>query len=271
MNVQTVMQRNSVRVLGQDNGPALVLMQGFGCDQVIWTRLLPYFTDVYRVVLFDHVGTGGSDAEAYAAPKYAAMEGYLEDLAEIMDVLDLRDVTVVGHSIAGAMALAVSVQNPRIARLVLLCASPCYLNDEGYVGGFRAQDIERVLDAVESNYPLFVQGMSTAIAGADTDSAVTKELTANMCRLNPAYVRDFLQMSFTADVRQLLPQVAVPALILQSRFDPLTPESASQFLHQHLPHGTLVELKARGNMPHLSSPSETAAAILQYLKAVIRA
>lgn len=267
MKTSAVIQRNNVRVLGRADGPVLLLVQGFGCDQVIWNRILPFFTDTYKVVLFDHVGTGGADPDAYGAAKYAALEGYLEDLAEILNVLDVQDATVVGHSIAGTMALAVSTRSPRIARLVLVCTSPCYVNDEGYIGGFRPEDIEGVLDAVEANYPLWARAMAPTIAGEDPDSEVSAELAENMCRLHPECVRDFLQMSFAADVRQLLPQVPVPALILQSPGDPLTPESASLFLHKHLPRSTRVELKALGNMPHLSSPRETAEAILEYMEA----
>ncbi|WP_230022672.1 alpha/beta fold hydrolase [Arthrobacter sp. zg-Y769] len=269
--MQAVIQRNNVRVLGRTDGPVLLLAQGFGCDQVIWNRILPFFTDAYKVVLFDHVGTGGADPEAYDDAKYADFDAFLADLNEIIDVLDLHDATVLGHSIAGTMALAAATRSPRITRLVLLCASPCYVSDEGYSGGLQPEDIEDVLNTVETNYPLWARAMAPAIAGEDPGSVVSDELAENMCRLRPEYVRGFLEMSFAADVRQLLPQVLVPTLILQSRGDPLTPEPASLFLHTHLPQSTRVDLKARGNMPHLSSPRETAGAILEYLEAGTRA
>lgn len=268
VNAEMVFRRNNVQVLGRSDGPALLLVQGFGCDQVIWNRLLPFLADTYKVVLLDHVGTGGADPDAYAAAKYAFLEGHLGDFTEILDVLGVQDATVVGHSIGGTLALAAAARSPRIARLVLLCTSPCYLNDEGYVGGFRPEDIAVVLDAVDANYPLWAKMMAPAVAGADAGSEVSAELTENMCRLHPEYVRDFLQMSFAADVRHLLPRVSVPALILQSWGDPLTPEAASRYLHEHLPGSTLKSLDTNGNMPHLSAPGLTAAAILDYLESV---
>ncbi|MCC3300740.1 alpha/beta fold hydrolase [Arthrobacter sp. zg-Y895] len=268
MNAQAVIQRNNVRVLGRPDGPVLLLVQGFGCDQVIWDPILPAFTDTYKVVLFDHVGTGAADPEAYNAAKYADLEGYLGDLTEVLDALELQDATIVGHSIAGTMALAASVRSPRIACLILLCTSPCYLNDEGYSGGFAPGDIQNVIDAVEANYPLWARTMSAGIAGADAGPEVNDMLADRLCRLHPEYVRDFLRMSFATDIRHLLPQVSVPALVLQPRADPLTPEAASLYLHQHLPGSTLVELETRGNMPHIINPRETAEAILQYLPTV---
>lgn len=266
MNINAVIQRNNVQVLGQKDGPALLLVQGFGCDQVIWDRVLPYFTETYKVVLFDHVGTGGAAPDAYDPVRYASLDGYLEDLVGILDVLDLRDATIVAHSIAGMMALGASVDNPRIGQLVLLCTSPCYLNHEGYDGGFQPEDIDAVLEAVQANYPLWAAAMAPGITGSPAGSLLSAELTERICRLDPEHVRDFLQMSFASDVRQLLVHVPVPTLILQTQDDPLTPESASHYMHERLARSTLTKLDVRGNMPHISAPLKTLETILAHLQ-----
>lgn len=267
MNAARVIQRNNVRVVGRADGPALVLVQGFGCDQVIWDRVLPWFTDTYKVVLLDHVGTGGADPQAYDPDKYAALSAYQADLEEVLEALDLRDATILGHSIAGSMALASAADNPRIGRLVLVCTSARYLNDEGYGGGFEPADIDGVLAAVQANYPLWAAAMAPGIVGEAPGSALSAELAERMCRLRPEYVVDFLRMSFRADVRDLLPRVRVPVLILQAPADPLTPEPASRYLHEHLPSSSLMLLEAPGNMPHVHSPQKTAEAVLAYLSA----
>lgn len=270
MDTNAVIQRNNVRVLGRSSGPALVLVQGFGCDQVIWDRILPDLTDYFKVVLLDHVGTGGSSTDAYDPVRYASLDRYRHDLVEVLDALELQDAVVLGHTIAGAMALAATLESPRIGRLILLCTSPRYLNDDGYAGGFEPRDLESVLTALEANYPLWAASMAPRVTGSAAGSALSRELTERLCRLHPDYVRDFLRMSFTADVRHLLPQVHVPSLILQTSADPLTPESASRYLHEHLAESTFRELDARGSMPHLNSPRTTAEAILEYLGLVPR-
>lgn len=266
MNVDTVIARNNVRVLGQADGQPLVLIQGFGCDQVIWDRMLPEFTDSYKVVLFDHVGTGGSDPAAYHPAKYGSLDGYLSDLTEILEALDLKDAVLVGHTVAGAMALAASVDNPRIAQLVLLCTSSSYLNDGSYVGGFQREDIDGILNAVRSNVSLWVAGMAPAVTGSPAGSGLSMELTERVCRLRPEYVHDFLRMSLTTDIRHLLPRVNIPALILQTAADPLTPGTASLYLHEHLAGSTFEVLDVEGSMPHANSPLTTASAIRTYLE-----
>ena len=265
MDTDAVLQRNNVRVLGRSSGPALVLVQGFGCDQVIWDRILPDLTKDFKVVLLDHVGTGGSRAEAYDPVRYSSLDRYRNDLVEVLDALELQDAAVLGHTIAGAMALAATLVTPRIGRLILLCTSPRYLNDDGYAGGFEPEDLESVIDSLEANYPLWAASVAPGVTGSAAGSALSSELTERLCRLHPDYVRDFLRVSFTADVRQLLPQVRVPSLVLQTGADPLTPQGASRYLHEHLAGSAFQELDARGSMPHLNSPRTTAAAILEYL------
>ena len=140
-----ILARNNVRLVGPSDGPVLMLAQGFGCDQVVWHRILPFLQEC-RLVLFDHAGTGGADISAYSAEKYSSLDGYLEDLTGILDALDLREVTLVGHTVAGMMGIAAAAAgNARITRLALIGASACYRNIPGdrYAGGLSAGDIEK--------------------------------------------------------------------------------------------------------------------------------
>ena len=65
--------RNNVRVSGNPDGRPMVFAHGFGCDQSMWRYVAPAFEDEYRVVLFDHVGAGGSDVSAYGPTDYGSL------------------------------------------------------------------------------------------------------------------------------------------------------------------------------------------------------
>ena len=65
----------------------MVFAHGFGCDQNMWRFVAPEFEDRFKVVLFDHVGAGGSDLSAYDTRKYSTLSGYAEDMVEIGRVL----------------------------------------------------------------------------------------------------------------------------------------------------------------------------------------
>ena len=61
----------------------MVFAHGFGCDQNMWRFVAPAFEDDHRVVLFDHVGAGGSDLRAYDPERYGTLGGYADDVVEI--------------------------------------------------------------------------------------------------------------------------------------------------------------------------------------------
>ncbi len=263
-----VSARNNVRILGNDAGPVVMFGHGFGCDQGMWRRVLPYFTENYRVVLFDHVGAGGSDKTAYTQAKYASLDGYVQDLLEICTELDLQDVTFVGHSVSAMMAVAAAAEAPeRFANLVLLASSPSYMDrpEDGYTGGFSAADIDELLVSLDANYLVWAAAMAPMIMGNPDSPELHNELEGSFCRLDPAVARDFASVSFRSDVREQLADVKVPSLILQCSEDLLAPPHIGAYTQEKMPNATLVQLRATGHLPHVSAPAETAEAILSYL------
>lgn len=260
--------RNNVTVLGAADGPVLVFVHGFGCDQGMYRRVLPFFVDSFRVVLFDHVGSGGSTLESYDPVVYGSLERYTTDLLEVCDALELTDVTVVGHSVAAMMAIAASVRRPELfARLVLLAPSPSYLDDAaaGYVGGLSEGDVQDLLRSLDDNHLAWASMMAPVVMGNQDDPELADELEASFCRVDPQVMRTFARVAFLSDVRHMLADVTVPSLILQCSSDALAPQEVGEFLHDQLAGSSLQVLSATGHMPQVSAPRETAEAILRYL------
>ena len=104
-------------------------------------------------MLFDHVGAGGSDLTAYSPSRHGRLEGYAEDVTEILDALDLPPAVFVGHSVSAMIGVLAAVARPeRFDRLVLVCPSPRYIDDEGYRGGFSQAEIDELLETMDGNY-----------------------------------------------------------------------------------------------------------------------
>jgi sigma-B regulation protein RsbQ len=263
-----VSARNNVRIIGNSAGPVVMFGHGFGCDQEMWRRVVPYFTADYRVVLFDHVGAGGSDKGAYSRAKYATLDGYVQDVLEICADLDLREVTFVGHSVSAMMGVAAAAAAPdTFANLILLASSPSYMDrpEDGYTGGFSAADIDELLISLDANYLVWAAAMAPMIMGNPESPELHNELEGSFCRLDPAVARDFARVSFKSDVRDQLADVKVPSLILQCSDDLLAPPHIGTYTLGKMPDATLVQLRATGHLPHVSAPAETAEAILSYL------
>jgi sigma-B regulation protein RsbQ len=261
-------ERHHVVLHGAETGQPMMFAHGFGCDQNMWRFVWPSFAEEYRIVLFDHIGSGASDSAAYDPQRYSSLRGYADDVLAICQELDLKDVVFVGHSVSAMIGVLAAAEEPdRFSRLVLVGPSPRYIDDEGYVGGFSRQDIDGLLDSLASNYLGWSSAMAPAIMGNPERPELGEELTNSFCRADPEIARQFAEVTFLSDNRRDLARVKTPALILQCADDVIAPQPVGQYVHDQLADSKLVLMKATGHCPNLSAPQETVAAIREYLQA----
>lgn len=244
----------------------MVFAHGFGCDQNMWRFVAPAFQDEARTVLFDHVGAGASDLTAYDPDKYATLQGYADDLVEICREIGLKDAIFVGHSVSSMIGVLASLSDPSLfSTLILVGPSARYIDDEGYHGGFTAEDIEDLLATMADNHLGWSAAMAPVIMGNPDHPELGEELTASFCRTDPAIARDFARVTFTSDNRADLSKVAIPALILQCRDDVIASERVGAYVRDHIAGSELVMLDATGHCPNLSAPQAVVAAIRAFV------
>lgn len=245
----------------------MLFAHGFGCDQTMWRFVAPAFEDDYRVVLFDYVGSGRSDLKAYDAERYAHLNGYAQDVLDIIEALDLQDVIYVGHSVSSMIGALAARQAPeRFAHLLMIGPSPCYLNDGEYVGGFDRPDLEGLLDLMDKNYIGWASVLAPVIMKNDDRPGLTQELEESFCSTDPVIARRFAEATFFSDNRSDLSSVPVPALVMQCSDDAIAPDAVGEYVHDHLPVSTFRKLVATGHCPHMSHPEETIAVMKAYLE-----
>jgi sigma-B regulation protein RsbQ len=258
-------RRHNIDVTGE--GPStIVFAHGFGCDQHMWRLLAPHFSHCYRTVLFDLVGSGASDLQAYDRDKYATLHGHAADLLEIVEVHARGPVVLVGHSVSSMIGMLACINAPeRFAALVMVGPSPCYINDDGYVGGFSGADIESLLDTLESNYLGWSSSMAPAIMGAPDQPELGQELTNSFCRTDPDIAKHFARVTFLSDHRAELASLTTPTLILQCSDDLIAPCSVGEYMARTIPNSVLQIIDNVGHCPHLSAPSPSIDAVESFL------
>ena len=258
--------RNHVQVTGEGTRP-MMFAHGFGCDQNMWRFVAPAFMRDYRGVLFDYVGAGRSDLRAYSPERYGDLRGYAQDVLEICEALDLRDLTFVGHSVSAMIGVLAAIRAPeRFARLILLAPSPRYINDPpAYVGGLERREVEGLLDMMDRNYLGWAQLLAPQIMQNPERPELAGELASSFCSTDPVIARQFARVTFFSDNRRDLARIPVPSLILQCSDDLLAPTSVGEYMHRSAPNSTLRVMQATGHCPHLSDPAETIALMREYL------
>ena len=264
-NNMLLQKRNNAVVTGIGTR-VMLFAHGFGCDQHMWRLVAPDFEDDYKVVLFDHVGAGKSDLAAYEPSRYKELDGYADDIIALAHEMKLTEIIFVGHSVSAMIGAIAAQKAPGLfSALIMVAPSPCYINEEDYVGGFTREEVNELLDSLESNHLGWSLTMAPVIMGNPERQELSTELSNSFCRTDPAIARQFARATFLTDKRNILPQIVTPTLILQCSDDVIAPLEVGQYMHQNIPGSTLVVMKATGHCPNLSAPEETTGLIKEFL------
>lgn len=261
----SIIKRHNANEKGAAARP-MVFAHGFGCDQNMWRFVAPAFEAEYRVILFDHVGAGGSDLSAYDPVKYSSLDGYADDVIELCRALRVRAGVFVGHSVSAMIGVLASKRAPELFdELILIGPSPRYVDEGDYVGGFSEAQIEELLEFLDTNHMGWSQAMAPVIVGNPDRPELGEELTNSFCRTDPEIAKRFARTTFLADNRVDLAGVAPRCLVLQCLDDVIAPRAVGEYVHDHLPDSELVLLEATGHCPNLSAPEETVSAMKAFL------
>jgi sigma-B regulation protein RsbQ len=260
-------RRNNVVVKGNPDGRIMLFAHGFGCSQQAWRLVAPAFEADYRVVLFDHVGAGGSDLTAYDPRKYDSLDGYADDVLQIVDALGAEDVVFVGHSVSAMIGVLAANRRPELFdQLVLVGPSPRYVNDVDYQGGFDRADIDSLLDSLDANYFGWSASFAPVIMGNPDRPELGESLAEDFCRIDPSIARHFARVTFLSDNRRDLHAVTVPTHVIQSSNDVIAPLEVGRYVHESIPNSRLTILDASGHLPILSGADELVRAIRSGLR-----
>ena len=263
-----VLTRNNVVSFGDGIRP-MIFAHGFGCDQNMWRYITPAFEKDYKIILFDYIGAGKSDILSYNPERYSTLNGYAHDVLEICESMDLRDTIFVGHSVSSMIGLLAAIEKPEyFSQLIMVGPSPCYINDDNYLGGFQRTDIESLLETMEKNYIGWANFLAPQIMGNPERSELSEELKESFCSTDPLIAHQFAKTTFFSDNRSDIMKLKIPSLIMQCSDDIIAPLQVGDYLHANLPDSKLKVMKATGHCPHLSEPEETILIIKEYLGSV---
>ncbi|MBW4665067.1 MAG: alpha/beta hydrolase [Chroococcus sp. CMT-3BRIN-NPC107] len=263
----SILKRNNVNILGKGE-QTLIFAHGFGSEQSAWRHQVAAFAPNYHIVLFDHVGAGKSDFNAYSPHRYSSLYSYAEDLLDLCAELKLTNCILLGHSVSGMISLLAALVEPDLfSKLIFIGASPRYLNDREYIGGFARTDLDALYAAMSANYYSWASGFAPLIMGNRDRPELAEEFARTLTAIRPDIAQAVARVIFESDYRQELPRLQVPTLILQPSNDPAVPQEVGRYMADKITQNQFMLVKSEGHLPHLSAPDIVTKAIASWLGA----
>jgi pimeloyl-ACP methyl ester carboxylesterase len=256
----------------QGKGPPVLLIHGFGASTFTWRHIAPELAKTHRVIAVDLKGFGQSDKPFDG--RYSVYD-QAELLAQLIEDKDLRNLTLVGHSFGGGVALLLALEanqrlDGRITRLVLLDSIAFPQNIPVF---FRLLDVPVVSQLGVRMVPPSVQTrLALQIAYFDDSKIDPEEVELYAAPLKTAAGKHAIIYS----ARQIVPEdiaelseryktMELPTLILWCDHDRIVPLEVGIKLRRTLPNSTLRLVEDCGHMPQEEQPASTLSQILGFI------
>jgi len=242
--------------------PLVLLHGGFGLDSRSWQPQLDGLADEFTVVAWDAPGCGGSDDP----PAGFSLADYADCLAEFIAELRLQRPHVLGLSFGGALALALCGRHSGVPRSLVLAGAYA-----GWAGSLPPDEVgrrlhlisEQVSRPVDDWLPSYLPGMF----GGPASDQVQAHTLSLMSGIRPAASLTMLRAMAAADLRDVLPRIRVPTLILHGELDVRAPLAVGRELHDHIPGSELVVLPDVGHLSNIEAAEDFNRAVRKFLRA----
>jgi len=251
-------------VTGRPDGEAVVLSAGLGGAAAFWAPQRAALESRFRVVAFDHRGTGRN---AGPLPEGYTIGHMADDVVEVLDSAGIERAHVLGHALGGLVGLELARRHPaRIGRLVPVNAwakvephsERCF---DIRIGILKAQGPAAYVAA----QPIFLHTAPYMAENAARIDAEVAHGTAGFQGADNLLRRIGALRAF--DIRGDLTGIAAPTLVAASRDDLLVPWTASQELAEGLPNATLWMSETGGHAFTVERPEPFNAALVRFLSA----
>ena len=244
-------------------GPPLVLLHGWPLNSREWRHQIDNLSDEFTVVAWDTPGCGRSSdpPETFRLPEYA------DCLAAFVDALGLGRPHVAGLSFGGGLALELYRRHPTVPRALVLASAYA-----GWSGSLPAEVVEQRLKKGVQDSELPADEFARAwIPGLLTESApaeMVAEVEAILSEFHPAGYRVWARAFAEADLRDVLPRIDVPTLLLYGDKDVRSPLSIAEELHANIHGSKLVVIPGVGHMVDVEAAERFNTEVRNFLRSV---
>jgi pimeloyl-ACP methyl ester carboxylesterase len=246
-------------------GPPLVLLHGWPSNSREWRRQLDVLSDEFTVVAWDAPGAGrSSDPE-----EPFGLADWADCLVAFVEALGLGRPHVAGLSWGGGLALELYRRHPTVPRTLILASAYA-----GWAGSLPAEVVEQRLQLMLRNCELpsdrWAPAWIPTLLSDDAPEEMVAELLLIASEIHPAGTRLAMRAFAEADLRDVLPRVDVPTLLLYGAHDVRAPEEVWRPLHAAIRRSRLVLLPRVGHMIDIEAGDRFNSEVRTFLRAVVQ-
>ena len=243
-------------------GRPVVLIHGYPFNRSLWNEQVEALSNSYRVIVPDLRGFGESDASTGTA----GMNRMAQDVAQLLDHLQISQAVIGGLSMGGYVALAFYKQFPSRVRALVLADTRAQ-GDTEEAKQTRAQQAEKALSEGMAG---IADAMLPKLLTPETVSKrpeIVKRVRDMMLRTKPeGAAAALLGMAAREDQTEALSSITSPTLILVGAEDAITPVADSEKMHQSIAGSRLVVLENAGHVSNLERTQQFNEALLKFLR-----
>jgi len=245
-------------------GPPLVLLHGYvGDGQRTWSQQIEELSDSFTVVAWDAPGAGESDdpPETFRLPDFA------DCLAAFVRALGLRLPNLVGLSFGGGLALELYRRHPTIPGALVLAGAYA-----GWTGSLPPdvveQRLEQALALADLPADRLVRAVIPTLFSPTAPAGLVEAFAASMSGFHPVGLRTMSRSFAEADLRDVLPHISVPTMLLYGDHDVRAPLHVAEAIHAAIPASRLVVLPGVGHVSSVEAAGRFNAEVRAFLDSV---
>ena len=233
----------------------------YGWQNPDFERFFRRLSSFCRLILFDKRGTGLSDRDV----GFPTLEQRTDDIRAVMDAVGSEKATIMGVSEGGHMSALFAASYPERTRAVILygCgAKGSWAPDYPWRGN--QEELEGYLAEMERDWGLPFNLKDAAPSVADDEAAQAWFAAYLRFSASPRAAMTITRLNFSIDIREVLPTVQAPTLVLCRQGDRWAKIEEARYLAEHIPGARLVELPGADHLPWWGGQDEVVGEIQEF-------